>query len=66
MINTSRGPVVDEQALADALNSGEIAGAALDVLKAEPANPANPLLSAENCIITPHIAWAAKETRQRL
>lgn len=65
-INTSRGPVVDEQALADALNSGEIAGAALDVLKAEPANPANPLLSAENCIITPHIAWAAKETRQRL
>lgn len=66
LINTSRGPVVDEQALADALNSGEIAGAALDVLKAEPANPANPLLSAENCIITPHIAWAAKETRQRL
>ena len=66
LINTSRGPVVDEQALADALNSGKIAGAALDVLKAEPANPANPLLSAENCIITPHIAWAAKETRQRL
>lgn len=66
LINTSRGPVVDEQALADALNSGEIAGAALDVLKAEPANPTNPLLSAENCIITPHIAWAAKETRQRL
>lgn len=66
LINTSRGPVVDEQALADALHSGKIAGAALDVLKAEPANPANPLLSAENCIITPHIAWAAKETRQRL
>ena len=66
LINTSRGPVVDEQALADALNSGEIAGAALDVLKEEPANPANPLLLAKNCVITPHIAWAAKETRQRL
>lgn len=66
LINTSRGPVVDENALADALSSGEIAGAALDVLKEEPANPKNPLLSAPNCVITPHIAWAAKETRQRL
>ncbi len=66
LINTSRGPVVDEQALADALNRSEIAGAALDVLKEEPANPKNPLLSAPNCVITPHIAWAAKETRQRL
>ena len=66
LINTSRGPVVDEQALADALNSDVIAGAALDVLKEEPANPSNPLLKAKNCVITPHIAWAAKETRQRL
>lgn len=66
LINTSRGSIVDENALADALSSGEIAGAALDVLKEEPANPKNPLLSALNCVITPHIAWAAKETRQRL
>ena len=66
LINTSRGPVVDEQALADALNSDRIAGAALDVLKTEPADPENPLLKAKNCVITPHIAWAAKETRQRL
>ena len=66
LINTSRGPVVDEKALADALNSGRIAGAALDVLRTEPADSANPLLTAKNCIITPHIAWAAKETRARL
>lgn len=66
LINTSRGPVVDENALADALNSGRIAGAALDVLRTEPADSANPLLTAKNCIITPHIAWAAKETRARL
>lgn len=66
LINTSRGPVVDEKALADALNNGIIAGAALDVLKTEPADAKNPLLTAENCIITPHIAWAAKETRARL
>ncbi len=66
VINTSRGSVVDEQALADALNTSSIAGAALDVLKEEPANPKNQLLSAKNCVITPHIAWAAKETRQRL
>lgn len=66
LINTSRGPVVDENALANALNNHIIAGAALDVLKAEPAIESNPLLKAENCIITPHIAWAAQETRQRL
>lgn len=66
LINTSRGPVVDEKALADALNSGRIAGAALDVLRTEPADSENPLLTAKNCIITPHIAWAAKETRARL
>lgn len=66
LINTSRGPVVDEEALADALNKDRIAGAALDVLKEEPANKNNPLLKAKNCIITPHIAWAGKETRARL
>lgn len=66
LINTSRGPVVDEEALANALDNEEIAGAALDVLKVEPANRNNPLLTAKNCVITPHIAWAGKETRERL
>lgn len=66
LINTSRGPVIDEQALADALNEGRIAAAGLDVLKQEPSDPANPLLTAKNCFITPHIAWAAVETRKRL
>lgn len=66
LINTSRGPVVDEQALADALNNDELQAAGLDVLKVEPASRNNPLLTAKNCYITPHIAWAAKETRERL
>lgn len=66
LINTSRGQVVDENALAQALNSGEIAGAGLDVLCKEPPEKDNPLFSAANCYITPHIAWAAHETRQRL
>lgn len=65
-INTSRGPVVNEQALADALNNDMIAGAGLDVLETEPAKNDNPLLTAKNCYITPHIAWAGKETRARL
>ncbi len=66
LINTSRGPLVDESALAAALNSGAIAGAGLDVLSTEPPSADNPLLSAKNCHITPHFAWATKASRSRL
>ena len=66
LINTSRGPAVDEKALADALNNEEIAGAGLDVLSTEPPKPDNPLVGCKNCFITPHIAWAGYECRERL
>ncbi|NLA76473.1 MAG: D-2-hydroxyacid dehydrogenase [Clostridiales bacterium] len=66
LINTSRGPVVNEAALADALNTGRIAGAAADVLSTEPPTLDNPMLTAKNCLLTPHIAWAGYETRARL
>lgn len=66
LINTARGPLVDEAALAEALNSGRIAGAALDVLSSEPPPASNPLLSAKNCLVTPHLAWASRESRARL
>lgn len=66
IINTSRGPALDEKAVADALNSGRIAGAGVDVLSTEPPKADNPLLSCSNCFITPHIAWAGYETRERL
>ncbi len=66
LINTSRGPLIDEAALADALNAGRIAGAAVDVLSVEPPSAGNPLLTAKNCLVTPHIAWATRAARARL
>ncbi|MDF2890290.1 MAG: glycerate dehydrogenase [Clostridia bacterium] len=66
IINDSRGPLIVEEDLRDALNSGKVAGAAVDVVSTEPIKTDNPLLEAKNIIITPHIAWAPKESRQRL
>lgn len=66
LLNTSRGPVLDETAVANALHSGKLAGAAMDVVSVEPIQPNNPLLTAPNCIITPHIAWAPAQMRQRI
>jgi glycerate dehydrogenase len=66
LINTSRGALVDEHALADALNAEQIAGAGLDVLASEPPPADHPLLTAKHCYITPHIAWATQSARQRL
>lgn len=66
LINTARGPLVDEHALAEALKAHKIAGAGLDVLEQEPPREDNPLIDAPNCIVTPHIAWSTVESRKRL
>ncbi len=66
LVNTARGGLVDERALAEALNGGKLGGACLDVVDCEPMTADNPLLGAKNCIITPHSAWLARETRERL
>lgn len=65
LLNTARGALIDDQALADALNQGKIAGAGLDALVDEPPSPSNPLLAAKNCIVTPHMAWSTREARAR-
>jgi glycerate dehydrogenase len=66
ILNTSRGPLVDEAALAEALNTDQLAGAAVDVASVEPITDDNPLLTARNCLITPHMAWSSLAARRRM